>query len=53
MTDIVTFIDCHGCTKTISQMRQAIEELRTEHPEMEIYMDGDRYAIVGKRRAVA
>ena len=53
MTQPVVFIDCHGCTMTMSQMRQALDELKAEHPDMEIYMDGDRYAIVGKQRAVA
>ena len=35
---------------TLSQVMSEIARLQSEHPEYEIFMDGDAYAIVGRRR---
>lgn len=47
------FIDIRTCDMTLSEVMARIGELQEEHPEMEIFMDGDRYAIVGRRRCAA
>ena len=35
---------------TLSQVMNEIAKLQSEYPEYEIFMDGDSYAIVGRRR---
>ncbi len=44
------FIDIRTCELTLSQMMGEIARLQEEYPEYEIFMDGDEYAIVGRRR---
>ena len=44
------FIDIRTCDLTLSQVMARIITLQAEHPEQEIFMDGDAYAIVGRRR---
>lgn len=46
----VVYIDIRTCDLTLSQMMAEIARLQSEHPEQEIFMDGDAYAIVGRRR---
>lgn len=45
------YIDIRTCDLTLSQVMARIVTLQAEHPEQEIFMDGDAYAIVGRRRA--
>lgn len=47
------FIDIRTCDLTLTEAMQAIRDIALAHPEMEIFMDGDRYAIVGRRRCAA
>lgn len=47
------FIDIRTCDLTMSQMMAEISRLQEEYPEYEIFMDGDEYAIVGRRRCEA
>lgn len=47
------FIDIRSCDLTLSQMMAAIAQLQNDNPDYEIFMDGDEYAIVGRRRSVA
>lgn len=44
------FIDIRTCDLTLSQVMAEIARLQSENPEYEIFMDGDAYAIVGRRR---
>ena len=44
------FIDIRTSELTLSQMMAEIARLQGEYPEYEIFMDGDEYAIVGRRR---
>lgn len=44
------FIDIHTCDLTLSEVMAEIARLQREYPEYEIFMDGDEYAIVGRRR---
>lgn len=46
-------IDIMTCDLTLSQMMAEIRRLQEEHPDEEIFMDGDLRAIVGRRRCVA
>lgn len=50
MDDPVVFIDIRTSDLTLAQALKEIERIKAENPDMEIYMDGDRYAIVGRRR---
>ncbi len=34
---------------TLGQIMQMVDRYQDEHPDMEVYLDGDRRAIVGKR----
>ena len=44
------FIDIRTCGLTLSQVMSEIAKLQSEYPDYEIFMDGDAYAIVGRRR---
>ncbi|MBO4797384.1 MAG: hypothetical protein J5494_01220 [Candidatus Methanomethylophilaceae archaeon] len=48
-TDIV-LIDIRTCELKISELLAEIERLKSEYPDYEIFMDGDAYAIVGRRK---
>ena len=44
------FIDLRTSTLTMSQVMKEITRLQDEHPEYEVFMDGDTFSIVGRRR---
>lgn len=44
------YINIKTSELTLSQVMARIVELQAEHPDQEIFMDGDAYAIVGRRR---
>lgn len=44
------YIDIRTCNLTLSQVMAEVARLQAEHPEQEIFMDGDAYAIVGRDR---
>ncbi len=44
------FIDIRTSPLTLSQVMVEVSRLQTEYPDYEIFMDGDAYAIVGRRR---
>ena len=46
------FIDIRTCDLKMSQLMEKIKLLQAENPEYEIFLDGDAYAIVGRRRKV-
>ena len=50
---LTTYIDFHKSKMTMAQVLHAVEVIKQNHPDEEIYMDGDTFAIVGKKRAVA
>lgn len=43
-------IDIRTCELTLSEVMAEIERLQAEYPDHEIFMDGDAYAIVARRR---
>ena len=44
------YIEIRTCDLTLSQVMARIVELQAEHPDQEIFMDGDAYAVVGRTR---
>lgn len=44
------YIDIRTCNMTMKQVMAEVERLQREHPDQEIFMDGDAYAIVGRTR---
>jgi hypothetical protein len=45
------FIPLKNCKLTMNKMMSAIRWLQETYPGYEIFMDGDRFAIVGRMRA--
>ena len=43
-------IDMRTCELTMSQVMEEIQRLKAEYPDHEIFMDGDSYAIVARRK---
>ncbi|MBO4568971.1 MAG: hypothetical protein J5674_03240 [Candidatus Methanomethylophilaceae archaeon] len=43
-------IDIRTCELKMSQLMAEIQRLQAEYPDYEIFLDGDAYAIVGRRR---
>lgn len=52
MQQDIVLIDIRTCGLTLSQMMAEIHRLIDDHPELEVFMDGDAYAIVGRQREV-
>lgn len=48
----VVFIDIETCELTLKEVMDQVNVLIEEHPDMEIFMDGDAYAIVGRPKKV-
>ena len=36
---------------TLSEIFQLVDRFQSEHPEMDVYLDGDRRAIMGRTHA--
>jgi hypothetical protein len=45
------FIDFRKEKLTMMQVMEKVKVLQQENPDYEIFMDGDKFAIVGRRRA--
>ena len=46
----VVIMDVDDSDMTLSEIFQLVERYQSEHPEMDIYLDGDRRAIMGRPR---
>lgn len=46
----IVYIDIRTSDLTLSQVIAAMTELREKHPDQEIFLDGDAYAIIGRPR---
>ena len=46
------FIDVRTSDLTLSEIFRHIESIQSDNPDMEIFLDGDRHAIVGRKRKV-
>ena len=53
MIPVEILIDIRTCGLTLGQMMSEVERLQKERPDLEIYMDGDTFAIVGRKRTGA
>lgn len=49
MKDIV-YIDIKTCKMTLQEVIEEVKRLQAEHPDQDIFLDGDAYAIVGSPR---
>jgi len=47
----VKYIDFNKVSMTMTQVIREVEKLKIAHPDQEIFMDGDEYAIIGRARA--
>ena len=45
------YIDIRTCELTLAEVMEEVQRLIREHPDQEIFMDGDAYSIVGRDRA--
>ena len=45
----VILLDVDSDEYTLGQVMQMIDRFQDENPDMEVYLDGDRHAIIGKR----
>ena len=45
------YIDNRACELTLSEVMKEVQRLIEEHPDQEIFMDGDGYDIRGRDRA--
>ena len=52
MTDTV-YIDIRTSDIRMGEITDAVRKLRQEHPDEEVFMDGDLYAIVGRKKVSA
>ena len=50
MIPVEILIDLRSCGLSFEKVMLEIERLQKERPDMEIYMDGDAFAIVGKKK---
>jgi len=46
------FIDVRTSDLTLSEIFRQIEIIQSDNPDMEIFLDGDRHAIVGRTRKI-
>lgn len=44
------YIDIRTCELTLSEVMEVVHRLIAEHPDQEIFMDGDGYDIRGRPR---
>ena len=52
MRPLTVYIDIATSTMTLSEVMTEVYNLVRTHPEQDIFMDGDEYAIVGRDRDV-
>ena len=45
------YIDIRTCELTLAEVMEKVQRLIEEHPDQEIFMDGDGYDIRGRDRA--
>ena len=45
------YIDIRTCELTLAEVMEEVRRLIREHPDQEIFLDGDAHAIVGRTRA--
>jgi len=53
VTSDIIYIDIRTSSVTMGGIVDKIASLQKAHPDQEIFMDGDAYAIVGRQRKVS
>ena len=48
----VVIMDVDDPSMTLSEIMQMINRFQSEHPELDVYLDGDRRAIMGRPHSV-
>ena len=48
----VVIMDVDDPNMTLSEIFQLVDRFQSEHPEMDVYLDGDRRAIMGRPHSV-
>ncbi len=48
----VVIMDVDDPNMTLSEIIQLVDRFQSEHPEMDVYLDGDRRAIMGRPHSV-
>lgn len=48
----VVIMDVDDPNLTLTEIIQMVDRFQSEHPELDIYLDGDRKAIMGRSHAV-
>ena len=48
----VVIMDVDDSDMTLSEILQMVDRFQSEHPDMDVYLDGDRRAIMGRPHAV-
>ena len=49
MSEEEILLDVDSDEYTLGQIMQMVNRYQDEHPEMDVFLDGDRRAIVGRR----
>ena len=44
----VVILDVDDSDMTLAEIFQLVDRYQSEHPEMDVYLDGDRRAIMGR-----
>ena len=48
----VVIMDVDDSNMTLSEILQMVDRFQSEHPDMDVYLDGDRRAILGRPHSV-
>ena len=48
----VVIMDVNDSDLTLSEIMQMVDRFQSEHPEMDVYLDGDRRSIMGRPHSV-
>ena len=51
MTDLHKYIEIKTCNLRLSEFIEEVKKLQAQHPDEELFIDGDLYALVGRSRA--
>ncbi|MFA6709925.1 MAG: hypothetical protein WC067_00505 [Candidatus Methanomethylophilaceae archaeon] len=46
------FVDVSGADLTLSEILRLVERIQSDNPDMDIFLDGDRQAIMGRPHVV-
>lgn len=46
------FLDVKTSDLTLSEVFRMVERIQSENPELDIFLDGDRHAIMGRPRSI-